>query len=81
MLHIRVHMCYTDSVMAFELDQLNDNTSNIYELSSAMSRRAYQLALAGDDDASSEGDKPVVAAIRQLLDKSVQYQIDSTPDR
>ena len=75
---IKIASIYTYS-MALPLDLLNDDTSNVYELSVAMARRAYQITMSGeqDEEAESEGLKPVVAAIRQILTQKVQYQLDT----
>ncbi len=64
--------------MALPLALLNDNTDNAYGLSAAMTRRAYQITMSGeaDEEAEDEGLKPVVAAIRQVLTKTVHYQLE-----
>ena len=82
--------------MTLPLALLNDNTDNVYELSVAMTRRAYQIALSGEADRvdekangadevnekadgverENESVKPVVTAIRQVLTKTVHYQLE-----
>ena len=54
---------------------MNDE-SNIYELTNAAVRRSYQITMTGDEELEDNNGKVVSTAIRQILTKKVQYQIE-----
>lgn len=53
-----------------------DNENNSYVLTNASVRRAYQITMTGDEELDENNGKVVSTAIRQILTKKVQYQIE-----
>jgi DNA-directed RNA polymerase subunit omega len=64
--------------MIFPIEKLIKYTGNIYEITCAANRRAYQLSMVHiHDDVIDENDGKVVSvAARQLFYNSVQYRIE-----
>ncbi|MFP4509795.1 MAG: DNA-directed RNA polymerase subunit omega [Spirochaetaceae bacterium] len=62
--------------MILPLDKLTDYDKNIYKLTVASIRRAYQITMTGDEELEEGNDKVVSTAIRQILTDKVQYQIE-----
>ena len=62
--------------MIIPLDLLVNDESNIYELTNAAVRRSYQITMTGDEELEDNNGKVVSTAIRQILTKKVQYQIE-----
>ncbi|TVQ37920.1 MAG: DNA-directed RNA polymerase subunit omega [Spirochaetaceae bacterium] len=62
--------------MILPLDLLIQEDSNIYEVTRAAMRRAYQLSVTGDEEIEHNQGKVVSTAIRQVLTRKVQYQIE-----
>lgn len=63
--------------MVFPLEQLVEFNDNIYEITVASSRRAYQIARINDPkENEANQDKVVCAAARQLFTKKVSYRIE-----
>ena len=62
--------------MILPLDKLTSYDDNIYHLTCAAIRRAYQITMAGDEELEENQGKVVSTAIRQILTKKVQYQIE-----
>ena len=62
--------------MILLLDKLTDYDNNIYKLTVASIRRAYQITMTGDEELEEGNDKVVSTAIRQILTDKVQYQIE-----
>ncbi len=62
--------------MVLPLDLLIQEDSNIYELTRASIRRAYQISVTGDEELEQNQGKVVSTAIRQVLTRKVQYQIE-----
>lgn len=65
--------------MIFPLEELvkfKDDSDNIYEITSAASRRAFQLAMVKDSIVEENDGKVVSLAARQLFTKQVQYRIE-----
>ncbi len=62
--------------MIIPLDLLMDNENNSYELTNASIRRAFQITMTGDDELDENNGKVVSTAIRQILTKKVQYQLE-----
>jgi DNA-directed RNA polymerase subunit omega len=64
--------------MVFPLEELIQCDDNMYEITAAASRRAYQLSMlkdAEDDDDYYEG-KVVSLAARQVFTKEIEYRIE-----
>lgn len=62
--------------MIFPLEQLIKFKDNIYEITCAASRRAYQLSRMNDPVIAENDGKVVSTAARQLFTKEVQYRIE-----
>ena len=62
--------------MILPLDLLEQYQENIYELTCASIRRAYQITMTGDEELEENDGKVVSTAVRQILTKKVQYRIE-----
>jgi DNA-directed RNA polymerase subunit omega len=62
--------------MIFPLEQLVKFTGNVYEVSVAASRRAYQMSMIKDPSIEQNDGKVVSLAARQLFNNQVQYRIE-----
>ena len=62
--------------MIIPLDLLLQDHINIYELTSAIIRRSYQISVTGDEELETNGGKIVPTAIRQILTGRVQYRVE-----
>jgi len=62
--------------MIIPLDKLIDESSNIYELTTASIRRAYQITMTGDEELEENQGKVVSTAVKQILTGKVQYQLE-----
>lgn len=62
--------------MILPLDLLIRYEDNIYELTCAAIRRAYQITVTGDEELEENQGKVVSTATSQLLTKKVQYSIE-----
>ena len=62
--------------MIFPLEHLVEFNGNIYEITVAASRRAYQMAKIEDPEIEANSDKVVCVAARQLFDGKVKYRIE-----
>ncbi len=62
--------------MIFPLEQLIKFKDNIYEITCAASRRAYQLSMVNDPVIEKNEGKVVSTAARQLFTDEVQYRIE-----
>ena len=62
--------------MIFPLEQLVKFKDNIYEITCAASRRAYQLSRLGDPIIEENEGKVVSLAAKQLFTHDVQYELD-----
>ena len=81
-IYIAIGLCYNKKnsfigvTMIFPLAQLVKFRDNIYEITCAASRRAYQLSRI-DDEAVKENDGKVVStAAQQLFTDEVKYRIE-----
>ena len=62
--------------MIFPLEQLVRFSDNIYEITAAANRRAYQMSMVKDPLIEEHSDKVVSLAARQLFTKEVTYRIE-----
>lgn len=62
--------------MIFPLEQLIKFKDNIYEITCAASRRAYQLSRIDDELVKENEDKVVPTAAQQLFTNEVKYQLE-----
>jgi len=63
--------------MTFPLEQLVKFQDNIYEITVAASRRAFQLSMINDPIIKEKDDKVVSIAASQLFQDEVKYQIEN----
>lgn len=63
--------------MVFPLQEWVSFEGNIYEITCAASRRAYQLSMVKDASIEENDGKVVSLAARQLFDKQVEYRIEA----
>ncbi len=61
--------------MIMPLEQLIEYDGNSYELSVAVTRRAYQLAVIRGPEVDKNNGKVVSLATRQVFSKQVEYKI------
>ncbi|MDR1930023.1 MAG: DNA-directed RNA polymerase subunit omega [Treponema sp.] len=64
--------------MIFPLEQLIEYKDNMYEITSAASRRAYQLAMLRDPEVDENNGKVVSLAAQQLFTKEIRFRLDDT---
>ena len=62
--------------MVFPLEQLVRFNSNVYEITVAASRRAYQMSMIKDPAIEQNDGKGVSLAAKQLFTDQVQYRIE-----
>ncbi|MBQ1180606.1 MAG: DNA-directed RNA polymerase subunit omega [Treponema sp.] len=62
--------------MIFPLEQLVKFTGNVYEITVASSRRAYQMAKINDSEIEENEGKVVSVAAKQLFENKVNYRIE-----
>lgn len=62
--------------MIIPIDLLVGSAENVYELTCAASRRAYQITITGDEELQDNGGKVVSTALKQILTQQVQYRIE-----
>ena len=62
--------------MVLPLDLLVSNQDNVYQLTCAIIRRASQITVTGDEEVDRNRGKVVSTAIKQVLTKKVEYQIE-----
>ena len=62
--------------MILPLDLLEEYQGNVYELTVAAVRRAYQITMTGDEELEENDGKVVSTAVKQILTKKVQYRIE-----
>ncbi len=62
--------------MIFPLEELVKFKDNIYEITSAASRRAFQLSMVKDPVIEKNDGKVVSTAARQLFTHEVEYRLE-----
>ncbi len=63
--------------MIFPLENLVEYTDNVYEVTCAASRRAYQLSMVKDPLIDENDGKVVSFAAQQLFNNEVDYRIEN----
>ncbi|MCQ2595221.1 MAG: DNA-directed RNA polymerase subunit omega [Treponemataceae bacterium] len=63
--------------MIFPLEQLVKFTDNVYEITAAASRRAYQLSMVKDPIIEENDGKVVSLAAKQLFTNQVEYRLEN----
>ncbi len=70
-------LAFEDGVfMIFPLEELVEYDGNMYEITCAAVRRAYQLAVIKDPEVEENEGKVVSIAARQLFTKQIQYRLE-----
>ena len=64
-------------LMIFPLEQLVKFTDNVYEITAAASRRAYQLSMVKDPIIEENDGKVVSLAAKQLFTNQVEYRLEN----
>jgi len=64
--------------MIFPLENLVKFNSNVYEVTVAASRRAFQLSMIRDPIIEENDGKVVSLAAKQLFGEQIQYRIEET---
>lgn len=62
--------------MIFPIQELIEFNGNIYEITCACSRRAYQLAKLQDPILKENGDKVVSVAAKQIFSGDIEYRLE-----
>jgi DNA-directed RNA polymerase subunit omega len=62
--------------MTFPLKDLIEYKENMYEITTAASRRSYQLSMLKDPEIEDNNGKVVSLAARQIFDREVEFRID-----
>jgi DNA-directed RNA polymerase subunit K/omega len=62
--------------MILPLNLLEEYQGNVYELTVAAIRRAYQITMTGDEELDENDGKVVSTAVKQILTQKVQYRIE-----
>lgn len=62
--------------MIFPLEELIKFKDNVYEITTAASRRAYQLSMVKDPVIEENDGKVVSLAAAQLFKKQIEYRIE-----
>ncbi|MDR1429353.1 MAG: DNA-directed RNA polymerase subunit omega [Spirochaetaceae bacterium] len=62
--------------MIFPLEELIEYDSNMYEITCAASRRAYQLSMLRDEEIDENDGKVVSLAARQIFTRQIEFRIE-----
>ncbi|MDR2900176.1 MAG: DNA-directed RNA polymerase subunit omega [Treponema sp.] len=62
--------------MIFPLEELIEYDDNMYEITTASSRRAYQLSMLKDPEIEANDGKAVSLAARQLFTKRIEFRLE-----
>lgn len=62
--------------MIIPLNLLEQYRDNVYTMTCATIRRAYQITMTGDEEVDENDGKVVSTAIKQILTKKVQYRLE-----
>ncbi|GHV87583.1 hypothetical protein AGMMS50255_8790 [Spirochaetia bacterium] len=62
--------------MIFPLEELVEYDGNMYEITSAASRRSYQLSMLKDPEIEDNDGKVVSLAARQVFTQQIEFRLD-----
>lgn len=62
--------------MIFPIEQLIEYDKNMYEITCAASRRAYQLSMLRDPEIERHDGKVVSLAARQVFQDEIQFKLE-----
>ncbi|MDR1352568.1 MAG: DNA-directed RNA polymerase subunit omega [Treponema sp.] len=63
--------------MIFPLEELIEYNSNMYEITSAASRRSFQLSMIQDEEIEANEGKVVSLAARQIFTKQIEFRLEA----
>jgi DNA-directed RNA polymerase subunit omega len=63
--------------MIFPLEELIEYDQNMYEITSASSRRSYQLSMLKDEEIEENDGKVVSLAARQVFTQEVEFRLNA----
>ncbi|MDR0553221.1 MAG: DNA-directed RNA polymerase subunit omega [Treponema sp.] len=63
--------------MIFPMEELIKYDQNMYEITSAASRRSYQLSMLKDEKIEENDGKVVSLAARQVFTREVEFRLDA----
>jgi DNA-directed RNA polymerase subunit omega len=63
--------------MGYPLKNLIEYNANMYEITSAIIRRVYQLSVIMQPETDRDGEKIVSIAAKELFTKEVEYKINA----
>jgi DNA-directed RNA polymerase subunit omega len=66
--------------MIFPLERLIEYEENMYEITCAASRRAYQLSMLRDPEIEENDGKVVSLAAQQVFTEEIQFRIEDSPN-
>jgi DNA-directed RNA polymerase subunit omega len=64
-------------IMIFPLEELIEYDKNMYEITSAASRRSYQLSMIKDPEVEENDGKTVSLAARQVFTQEIEFRLDT----
>ncbi|MDR2211677.1 MAG: DNA-directed RNA polymerase subunit omega [Spirochaetaceae bacterium] len=64
--------------MIFPLENLIEYEDNMYEITAAASRRAYQLSMLQDPEIRDDEGKIVSLAAQQVFTKEIEFRIEES---
>lgn len=68
---------HTIDIMIFPLEELIEYNQNMYEITSAASRRSYQLSMLRDPEIEDNDGKVVSLAARQVFTREIEFRLDA----
>jgi len=71
--------CYS-LFMIFPLEQLIEYDKNMYEITCAASRRAFQLSMLRDPDIEDNEGKVVSLAAQQVFTNEIEFRLEDIPN-
>jgi DNA-directed RNA polymerase subunit omega len=63
--------------MIFPLEELIEYDQNMYEITSAASRRSYQISMLKDPEIEENDGKVVSLAARQVFTQEVEFRLEN----
>jgi DNA-directed RNA polymerase subunit omega len=63
--------------MIFPIEELIEYDRNMYEITSAASRRSYQLSMLNDPEIDDNDGKVVSLAARQVFTQEVEFRLEA----
>jgi DNA-directed RNA polymerase subunit omega len=67
--------------MIFPLEQLIKYEGNMYEITCASARRAFQLAMLNDPEVAENDDKAVSLGARQLFNHEIEFSVEAPQEQ